>query len=106
MVTSATARLRPLAPVGGTMCAASPARNSRPCRIGVLTNDRIGRIDFSVTGPVLSSQPSWAKRVARLSQMRSSDQSSIFSDGSTCRYSRDTVGERIEYSANPSGCQA
>ena len=28
-VTSARARLRPLAPVGGTMCAASPARNSR-----------------------------------------------------------------------------
>ena len=28
-VTSAMARLRPLAPVGGTMCAASPARNSR-----------------------------------------------------------------------------
>ena len=35
--TSATARLRPLAPVGGTMCAASPARKSRPCRIGVCT---------------------------------------------------------------------
>ena len=35
--TSATARLSPLAPVGGTMWAASPARNSRPCRIGVGT---------------------------------------------------------------------
>jgi len=29
-----TARLRPFAPVGGTMWAASPARNSRPYRIG------------------------------------------------------------------------
>ena len=28
--TSATARFIPFAPVGGTMCAASPARNSRP----------------------------------------------------------------------------
>ncbi len=32
--TSATARFSLLAPVGGTMCAASPARNNRPCRIG------------------------------------------------------------------------
>ena len=29
------ARFMPLAPVGGTMCAASPARSSRPCCIGV-----------------------------------------------------------------------
>ena len=35
--TSEMARLSPLAPVGGTMCAASPARNSRPCRIGAIT---------------------------------------------------------------------
>ena len=88
------------------MCAASPARNSRPRRIGALTNERIGSTDFSVIVPVLSSQPSRAKRVARLSQIRSSDQSSIFSSGSTCRYSRETFGERIEYSAKPSGCQA
>ena len=32
------------------MCAASPARNSRPRRIGALTNERIGSTDFSVIG--------------------------------------------------------
>ena len=37
-----------MAPVGGTMCAASPAKNRRPCRIGVETNERIGNTDFSV----------------------------------------------------------
>ena len=49
--TSATARLSPLAPVGGTMWAASPARKSRPCRIGVCTNERIGSTLLSVIGP-------------------------------------------------------
>ncbi len=37
----ASARFRPFAPVGGTMCAASPARNSRPCCIGSATKLRI-----------------------------------------------------------------
>ena len=58
-VTSAIARFSPLAPVGGTMCAASPARNSRPCRIGVATKLRIGSTLFSVIGPCCSDQPSW-----------------------------------------------
>ena len=40
--TSATARLSPLAPVGGTMWAASPARKSRPYCIGSATKLRIG----------------------------------------------------------------
>ena len=40
--TSATARLSPLAPVGGTMCAASPARNKRPYCMGSVTKLRIG----------------------------------------------------------------
>src|SRR5436309_3320122 len=31
---SAIARLSPLAALGGTMCAASPTRNNRPCCIG------------------------------------------------------------------------
>jgi hypothetical protein len=31
----------PLAPVAGTMWAASPARNSRPCRIGSTTKLRM-----------------------------------------------------------------
>ena len=64
--TSATARLRPFAPVGGTMCAASPARNRFPYRIGAATKDRIGVIDFCSTGPLVSDQPGTANRVAQL----------------------------------------
>ena len=37
-----------MAPVGGTMCAASPTRNSRPKRRGSATKDRNGAIDFAV----------------------------------------------------------
>ena len=75
--TSATARLSPLAPVGGTMCAASPARNSRPCRIGASTKLRIGSTLFSVIGPGVSCHPSWPcpSRTASSAQIRSSDQS-------------------------------
>ena len=58
--TSATARLSPFAPVGGTMCAASPARNSRPCCIGSTTNERIGVTPFSTIGPASRSS---ARRV-------------------------------------------
>src|SRR5262249_26440732 len=77
--TSATARLRPLAPVGGPMWAHSPARNRLPYRIGVWTNDRIGRTDLSVTGPEDSSHPSrpCPSLVASASQIRSSGHSSI-----------------------------
>ena len=59
------------------MCAASPARNSRPCRIGVCTKLRIGSTLLSVIGPGVSFQPSWPwpSRVASASQIRSSDQS-------------------------------
>ena len=35
--TSAIARFKPFAPVGGTIWAASPARNNRPKRMGVCT---------------------------------------------------------------------
>ena len=49
--TSVAARFRPLAPVGGTMCAASPARNSRPKRIGSATKLRSGAMLFSIDGP-------------------------------------------------------
>src|SRR5260370_41012138 len=46
MRTSAAARLSPLAPVGGTMCAASPARNKRPYCIGSATKLRIAVMLF------------------------------------------------------------
>src|SRR6478672_9807299 len=55
--TSANARFMPLAPVGGTMCAASPARNSRPCCIGSHTNERIGVMPLSKIGPSLIAEP-------------------------------------------------
>jgi hypothetical protein len=51
MMTSETARFMPLAPVGGTICAASPARNSRPERIGSDTKERSGAMFFSNEGP-------------------------------------------------------
>ena len=41
-----------MAPVGGTMWAASPARNRRPWRIGSATNERSGATLFSIDGPV------------------------------------------------------
>ena len=43
-----------MAPVGGTMWAASPARNRFPNRIGSATKLRSGAIDFSIDGPVTS----------------------------------------------------
>jgi hypothetical protein len=80
------ARLRPLAPVGGTMCAASPARNSRSYRIGSATKLRIGVMDFSRIGPSRSSHPSVVANLARSSvQIRSSGHASMSSSGSTCR---------------------
>ena len=56
MRTSATARFRPLAPVGGTMCAASPARNSLPYCIGSTTKLRMPVMPFCSTGPSSSFQ--------------------------------------------------
>ena len=50
--TSVAARFSPLAPVGGTMCPASPARNSRPKRSGSTTKLRSGAMLFSMDGPV------------------------------------------------------
>ena len=71
------ARFMPLAPVGGTMCAASPASSSRPCCMGVATKLRIGVIPLSSNGPSVSVKPSSvASRVFSSAQIRSSGQSS------------------------------
>ncbi len=56
MRTSATARFRPFAPVGGTMCAASPARNSLPYCIGSTTKLRMPVMPFCSTGPSCNFQ--------------------------------------------------
>ena len=61
--TSATARFMPLAPVGGTMWAASPARNSRPKRIGS-TELRMPVTPLSI-GPSSRVQPSSVASRAR-----------------------------------------
>ena len=50
------ARFMPLAPVGGTMWAASPARNSRPCCIGSTTKLRIAVMPFCSSGPSASGR--------------------------------------------------
>ena len=47
-----------MAPVGGTMCAASPARNRRPYCIGSTTKLRMPVTPFSSIGPSSSVQPS------------------------------------------------
>ena len=65
--TSVAARFRPLAPVGGTMCAASPARNRRPKRIGSATKLRSGAMLFSIDGPVTIA--SAARRVEAAPQL-------------------------------------
>ena len=64
-----SARLSPFAPVGGTMCAASPARNSRPYCIGSTTKLRIAVTPFSRIGPSCSVQPSSPRRVCSSSQI-------------------------------------
>ena len=72
------------------------------------TNERIGVTLFSIAAPRPTrnaGRRARAKRASSSSQMRSSGQSSIRSSGATCRYSRDTVGDRIEYSANPRSCE-
>ncbi len=92
----------PFAPVGGTMCAASPARNSRPYCIGTATKLRIGVIPLSSKGPSVNVKPSSvASRVCSSDQIRSSGHCAMSSSGATCRYIRVTSGERIECSAKP-----
>ena len=49
--TSEAAKFKPFAPVGGTMCAASPARKSLPNRMGSVTTLRSGAMLFSSDGP-------------------------------------------------------
>ena len=53
-----------MAPVGGTMWAASPARNSRPKRIGSATKERRGAIDFSNEGPVTTASATSRRQAA------------------------------------------
>ena len=90
--TSARARFSPLAPVGGTVCAASPASSSRPLRIGVWTKERNGSTVRSMIGPSSSSKPSGpASRACSSLQIRSSDQASTSSSGSHWKYIRCTV---------------
>ncbi len=93
----------PFAPVGGTMCAASPARKSRPRRMGSATTLRIPVTLFSRNGPSLRVNPSAARRVPSSSQTCASDQAAGSVSGGTCRYRRVISGLRIEYSAKPFG---
>ena len=51
-VAGARSLLIGVAPVGGTMWAASPARKSRPHAMGSATKLRSGAIDFSIDAPV------------------------------------------------------
>ena len=100
--TSWTARFSPFAPVAGTMCAASPARNSRPYCIGSTTKLRIGAMPFSRTGPSVSVQPSSvARRVRSSSQIRSSGHSVDVLVGIDLEVEAADLGERRLCSANP-----
>ena len=65
------------------MCAASPARKSRPCCIGSVTKLRKATIDFCSRRPVFGFQPSFvSSRVCNSAQMRSSDHWATSSCGS------------------------
>ena len=99
--TSAIARLRPLAPVGGTMWPASPARYRRPCCIGSTTKLRMPVTPFSRIGPSCSVQPSRPTRRWSSSQMRSSDHAARSSSGRHCRYRRLSSGVRRLRRAKP-----
>ena len=71
------ARFIPFAPVGGTMWAAAPARNSRPAPMGSTTKLRMAVMPRSRIGPWLrSAPPSTASRALSSTQMRSSGQAS------------------------------
>ena len=74
-----------MAPVGGTMCAASPTKNSLPQRIGSATKLRSGAIDFSIDGPVvIRAAIAGPMRVVSSLQKRSSLQSSTVSVNGHC----------------------
>ena len=79
------ARFMPFAPVGGTMCAASPARKSRPWRMGSATKLRIPVTPFSMSGPSFRVKPSAVSRVPSSSQICASDQAPASVSGGTCR---------------------
>src|SRR5713226_4142833 len=88
----------PFAPVGGTMCAASPARNSLPACIGVETKLRMPTMFFWKIRPSVICQPSSVSTRAWSSdQMRSSDQASTESFGSHWKYMR----RRRRFDQNP-----
>jgi len=88
------------------MCAASPARNSLPNRMGEATKLRISETPFSVIGPSFRSQPGRPSRRWSSRQIRSSGHRSMSVSAGTCRYSRLTCGERMECSENPLSCRA
>ena len=83
------------------MCAASPARNNRPYCIGSHTNDRNCSTSFLKIGPSVTVAPDGASRALNSAQIRSSDQSSTLVSGSHWKYSRCTLGERVDTSTNP-----
>ncbi len=67
------------------MCAASPARKSRPWRIGSATKLLSGATDFSSAGPVTSrAATAPGNRVLSSSQNRSSGQASGSVAAGTC----------------------
>jgi hypothetical protein len=82
-------------------CAASPARNSLPCRIGSTTNERDCSTSFLKIGPSCTVNPAGDSRAANSAQIRSSDQRSTSVAGSHWKCSRCTVGLRVETSTNP-----
>jgi hypothetical protein len=74
-----------LAPVGGTMWEASPAKNIRPKRIGSATKLRKGAMLFSIERPVTSSSAAfWSIRRFNSSQKRSSGHCVISSSSGHC----------------------
>ena len=90
-----------MAPVGGTVWAASPARNSFPWRMGAWTKLRNFSTILSMTGPSLSSKPLPLTRLRKASQMRSSLQLFTSSLGSHWKYIRWTVSVRWLIRAKP-----
>ena len=96
------ARFIPFAPVGGTMCAASPARNSRPYCIGSTTKLRIWMMPFWKIGPASSAQPSLvASRACSSVQMRSSGQFVDRVGRIALKIQALNFGERVLTSAKP-----
>jgi len=84
------------------MCAASPAKKSRPYCIGSITKLRIPVMPFCKMGPSAGLQPSLvACRVQSSSQILASGHRAISSSGAHCRYSRVIWGDRMLNSAKP-----